>query len=825
MRVVSKSMSDAEQLMAETSSRRLDVSDKDGFDVRAVLSTLWRRKWHLVGFVGLMMVPIAALVVNLPSKYTATATVLVDPKQILSVASNPVVNAVSADEISLQTEIEVLRSAHIAQSVIQKENLTNDPEFNSEESDIVLALKVSIDNIVAYVIPTSPNAEAFASQVKVTIDNVIAYMFPTSPNAEAFASQVKVTIDNIVAYMFPASSNGEALASQGDVTSQPSRREPVIRQEGSTSALSKPLEGRIADTLEHYYKRLSVVQSGKSRAILVSFTAHDPEKAATIVNAVVDSYVERQFDGKVSSSNRANVWLNDRVDRLRVQVLHADQAVEDYRIANNLSEIRGQEGLDAKALTQLQNDLIAVRADLTAKEGKLKRITALVASESEDFVLSELDATPLMVELRQAEAELSRREAQLLKEFGPNHPIMLDIEAQHIGLTEKLRREARKIAENVAFETDIARQRESSIRARIAEIEDKINKAARASIQMRELERDAQAKRSVYKSLLSRREELQEQQELIESDVAVITRATTPLEPSFPNLPIFLVAGLVGTSCISLALVALLEHLDRTLRKSWQLEELTGIPVLATIPKLRRPRNAKDLYRFVLDEPLSMYAEAVKAAALAIDASDEPDHKAILITSSRPGEGKTTFALSLAASLARSGAKTVIVDMDLRLPSVGRQVDQDAAGTLNDVLESETRIEDVLIEHVDESNLHIITCELGNRSPSDIYRSERFKEIWAELKRTYQHVIFDCPPIVGFPETQIAAQIADKIILVVEWGKTTDRFVWNGMRVLHQHRSKIVGSVMTQVDLRQYAQYEYQDFGNYYDTYQKYYKE
>jgi capsular exopolysaccharide synthesis family protein len=763
MWVVKGSETDVDQVAVAMA----DASET-GFDVRAVLSTLWRRKWQLVALVSLLMAPIAALVVNLPPKYTATATVVIDPKQILAVATNPVVNAVSGDEVSLQTEIEMLRSAEVAQTVIEKIGLIDDPEFSTKESNVIGSLKASIESFVAYALPASPSAEDLAL-------------------------------------------NGQSQRNQAN------QRDPL------KSVRARPFEQRLADTLEHYYDRLSVAQSGQSRAILISFTADNPEKAATIANTVVDSYVEGQLDGKISSSKRANIWLDDRVIRLRDEVVLADQAVEDYRIANNLDEIRGQEGLDQKALAQLQDNLLNVRFDLAAKEARLERIRDLAANQSNDVVLNELDDSPLMIELRQAEAELSRRQAQLAKDLGPNHPQMVDIEAQRDGLTEKITREVAKIVENLEFETDIARKRESDLVARIAETDAKTDKAAGASIQLRELERDADAKRKVYEALLARREELQEQQELLEPDVAVIARATAPLDPSFPNIPLFFVAGFIGSSCIGLALIALLEHLDRTVRKSQQLETLTGVPTLAAVPKMAPPGKAKNLHQFLLDNPLSMYAEAVKSVAMAVEATDVGDSAIVLVTSSKPSEGKTTFAMSLTASLACSGAKTAIIDMDVRHPSVVNQLTQDIPGTLNAVLDGEKTIKDVVIEHASEPNFHIIACEHSKHNPSDLYRSERLKEVLGELRQTYRHIIIDCPPIVGFTETQIAAQIADMILFMVQWGKTTDQIVLGGMRAIHGHRAKIVGSVMTQVDLRQHAQYEYQDFGKYYKTYEKYY--
>ncbi|MGI9490845.1 MAG: Wzz/FepE/Etk N-terminal domain-containing protein, partial [Geminicoccaceae bacterium] len=241
-------MSDAEQVTTTTAVSRLEGIEEAGFDIKAVFSALWRRKWQYVVFVCLLMMPIAALVLNLPPKYTATATVLIDPKQILAVSTNPVVNAVSGDEVSLQTEIEILRSSKLAQSIIEKFDLVSDSEFSGEQSGIGASVKASFQNLLTYVLPTSPNAEGLAS-------------------------------------------NGGD--SQGDLSGQQEHID------------SRPYGQRLTDALERYYKRLSVVQSGKSRAILVSFTAEFPEKAATIANSVVDSYVERQFDSKVSSSERA----------------------------------------------------------------------------------------------------------------------------------------------------------------------------------------------------------------------------------------------------------------------------------------------------------------------------------------------------------------------------------------------------------------------------------------------------------------------------------------------------------------------------------------
>jgi capsular exopolysaccharide synthesis family protein len=317
---------------------------------------------------------------------------------------------------------------------------------------------------------------------------------------------------------------------------------------------------------------------------------------------------------------------------------------------------------------------------------------------------------------------------------------------------------------------------------------------------------------------------LNEQQDLAEAGATVISSATAPSRPSFPQPKLMIAVGFTGSLMLGMLFAIAAESLESGLRSGRQVEQVLGIPHLGLVPKLSGLKGEKP-HQYLMKKPRSAYAEAVRAVQVGLHFSnpEQPPH-VILVTSSLPGEGKTTLALSLATTAARSGHKSIVVDLDLRHPSVRRELGQAISGPgLVEVVNGELTLDEVIYHDETVPNLHAITIGRSTSNPTDLLASPKLHALLTQLRSRYNYIILDAPPLLGLADTRIAARLADAVLFVVRWGKTNDEVAVNGIDSLLESRTTVAGAVLTQVDVRNHTKRAYGDAMQYYGKYEKYY--
>jgi polysaccharide biosynthesis transport protein len=575
--------------------------------------------------------------------------------------------------------------------------------------------------------------------------------------------------------------------------------------------------------VDRLIEKLSIRREELSNVLLVSFTSTDPETAAKIANAIVSSYVETQLEAKMQAVQRANQWLSGQVEQLRKEVLESERAVEAYRAAHDLLDRQARErgSLDAQRLDQLSAELIAVRAERIAKDAKLQQLNELRAKDYRSLV--EVASSPIIVSLMQREAELLSQEALLIKTYGEKHPLIIQIKAEKEALANKINQEILQIVRNLENDAKFAQARERALELTLKQAKEASASIGRASIQLHELEREADSKRTVYQAALVRFKEVHQQGELLEPDAKVISMASVPAEPSFPNFWVMAAVGFTGSVILGMVLAATREHLDSSLRSSQQLKQTLGLADLGIVPEVGSVNRQRRPYQYLLEKPLSSYSEAVKAIVTAIQLSPNSPPQVILVTSTLPGEGKTTLAMSMGASLAQSGHKTIVVDLDLRHPGVAREFGQPVDAGLVELLAGERALEEIAREIPGETRLHVIPVRRLTMNPVDFLCSPEIKSLLKELRRRYDYVILDSPPTLVVSDARVAALLADAVLFLVQWEKTTEVAAVNGLQALERSGVPVIGAALTRVDIRRHARYGYGDVGQHHASYSKYF--
>lgn len=569
---------------------------------------------------------------------------------------------------------------------------------------------------------------------------------------------------------------------------------------------------------------LKVKQEGRSLVLSINYSSPSPSVAARTANGLADLYIEAQVAEKAGITRQASEWLELRVAELQQELIESEAAAEAYRQQNRLTETRGML-MQSQQITNLTQMLVQARADRTEKESRLRYIRDLQGRRESLNTLSEVMNSPYMTRLWEQERELQKAEAELLSTFGDRHPRVQLLKAEQAKVAEKIRAEVARIVDNTANEIRVLQARERSIEQDIARLLGETDKAGSAEVKLRELERQAAVNKALYESFLQRYKETKEQQQLAAADAKVVARAKPPESPSsrpplFWVLAGFLVSGMAGTG-----LAWAVERLDNTIRSGKEIERLFGLPCLGLVPYVSPSVTRKHggLAGYQVAKPLSIYAETIRQVftALRLSNVDRPP-RVIQVTSSVPSEGKTTLAIGLATSLAQAGHKVVLLDLDIRHPSVGRELGTRALGRLVEYMAGDASM-DELIYPVAELGIEVISVDRQSANPGAIISSQRMKELVASLRERYDYVVIDCTPVLGVTDSKLTAELADTVLFLVRWEKTTKDVAEDALKQLVEHRMPIGGCVVSQVDVKKHARYGYGGVDHYYSKYNKYY--
>ncbi len=576
--------------------------------------------------------------------------------------------------------------------------------------------------------------------------------------------------------------------------------------------------------IEKLSTNLKVRQEGRSLVLSINYTSPSPVEAARIANGLADLYIAAQVAEKAGITQKASEWLEIRVAELQEQVVAGEAEIEQYRARYGLYETKGL-SLQGQQIMNLTQMLVQARAERSEKESRLRYIRDLQNRRESLNTLSEVMNSPYMTRLWEQERELQKAEAELLSTFGEKHPRVQMLKAEQAKVADKIRAEMQRIVDNIANEIKVLQARERSIEQDIARLMSETDKASQAEIKLRELERQVAVNRALYEQFLQRLKETREQQQLAAADAKVVARAKPPEMPSSQPPLFWVLAGFLVSSMAGTGLAWLVERLDNTIRSGKEIERLYGLPCLALVPYVAPSvtRKHAGLPGYLVAKPLSIYAETIRQifTALRLSNIDRPP-RVIQVTSSVPAEGKTTLSISLATSLAQAGHKVLLVDLDIRHPSVGRELGTRTLGRLVEYMAGDAPAEE-LIYPVAELGIDVVSVDRQSANPGAIIASQRMKDLFAALRERYDYIVVDSTPVLGVTDSKLTAELVDTVLFVVRWEKTTKDVVEDALKQLLEHRVPVGGCVITQVDVKKHARYGYGGVDHYYSKYHKYY--
>jgi succinoglycan biosynthesis transport protein ExoP len=571
---------------------------------------------------------------------------------------------------------------------------------------------------------------------------------------------------------------------------------------------------------DNVVRNLTVSRDDVASVMTIAFSWRDPVKAATIVNAIVDTYINDSLAEKMKSTTVAGKVVQQRVEELRQQVKDADRALLDYKAANNLVG-SDQMSLSHGQLNVMQTQLTNAEITMADAKARMERI----ASDPDASALFTPD-NELIKKLRGEQVDLTVRAHDIESLVGKDHLAAVKARKRADDAREAIASEQRRIAGSAARDYELARARYDQLNATVSRVISSEGVNSNAVGRLRELESALDSLRGLYNRMLQQTTEVNkvEAQPSIAPDARVLMHATPPLQTESSKKRLLILAGgSVMGLLLGAAFVLARSFPFGVFRTSQQVIHATGLPC-AVLPEILTADEQPSLRtgEYVLDWPYSRFAQTLRSIWATINvAQRESGAKVVCVVSSNPGEGKTTVAINLAAHFAlHSTTRVLVVDADFHRQSLTNRVAPDARVGFREALEEPTALAKFVVRK-ERLNLDALPCPVADRIPNaaELFGTVQMEQLIEVAREAYDLVIIEAPPIAAVVDYKMIARHCDGFIFVVEWGKTSQRLVLECLSDASAVLDRVLCVVLNKVDssaLRSIERYKGDGFHAYY---------
>jgi polysaccharide biosynthesis transport protein len=554
-------------------------------------------------------------------------------------------------------------------------------------------------------------------------------------------------------------------------------------------------------------KYARVVPARASRLVDVSFSSPDPALSAKVVNAWSSNFIDLSLERRYDATSYARRFLEDRLGQLRQRLERSERELVAFASRERIVDVPNESGngarsLAAQDLSELNQALARATADRLQSQARFEVNSRGSSTATEALNNSAING------LRQRRAELSALYQKQLVQFAPGYPTAQEIARQVETIDRAITREEARVGNSLRTVVEADREREVAIRQRVDRLKDDLLNLRRRSIQYNIYQRDVDTNRQLYDGLLQRYKEIGVAGGIGVNNVSVVDAADVPMTPASPRLIVNLLLGFIAGTILGCITAYILEQSDESITDPEEVDRLVGLPLLGVVPRLVdvAPVDA-------LADPKSELVDAYLAVQTSLAFStDQGVPRSLAVTSTRPAEGKSTTALSLAVLLARSGKRVLLVDGDMRSPSVHSAFDLPNARGLSNLLAGDN---DVAASIIHDAGFNVDVMPSGPLPPNaaELLTGPRFGALLDGHLSRYDHVVIDSPPVVGLADAPLIASRADAVVYAIEAHGIRFTMVKVALGRLAAAHARTLGVVLTKFEAQRGTQNFGYDYG------------
>lgn len=600
---------------------------------------------------------------------------------------------------------------------------------------------------------------------------------------------------------------------------------------------------RTSALLSAFKGGLSVTLLPDSRVIEIRYRCPNPELAARIVNTLINTYEEQNFKTRYESTMEASDWLSRQLVDLQMKVETSQEKLVQYQRQHEIFETDDKQNIVMAKLDELNKELTDAETDRMEKESvyELMRSAnseslAAAATGAAQSALGKGASSSLLDQLRTQETDLRIQIAQLSTQFGPAFPKIVQLNGQLKEVEAQIQMEANKVRERVRSDYLAAVNREKMLSAALNQQKQQANKLNENAIEYSLLKRDVDSNRTLYEGLLEKLKEAGITAGLHSTNIRKVDQARIPTAPSEPKVPRNLAFALALGLSTGICLAFFLDAMDNTVRTPEQAQMISGLPSLGMIPMGSRDLGDSSKQKLALasskeavelvtqSRPQSQMAESYRAlrTSLLLTTLGAPP-KTIIVTSALPQEGKTTTSINCAIALAQKGSRVLLIDADLRRPSIHKTFGMGPKAGLSNVLTGNATLEQTVARSTFLPDLFILPAGTPPPNPAELLASANMRDLLNQLQQQYDHIVIDTPPTLSVTDAVVLSPKADAIVLVIRAGQTTKQALRRSRDLLFQVNARVAGVLLNAVDLRSPEYYYYYEYQGKYG--QRYYRD
>lgn len=739
--------------------------EEGAINLREVWRRIKRRKWLIVFIVSIATLMTAVEIARQKNIYQATATIEIGKNnQIMLKTADLVIENGNAE---IETSLFLLTSYPLLEDVVATLNLDKNPEF----------------------LDTSQK-RSFWDVIKNKLDQT---------SDEKKADENQGSIDQIGDFDFQKRTTEEAK--------------------------------RLAPYVNILHDGLTAKQLRESKLVKISFTHTNPEIAALVVNGIATIFRERSYLRKTDKYSNTSSWLSRSTRELETQMQKAEQELANYTRANGIFSTEGKEDLTTTKLAHLYDQTMRAETDRLIKQSLFEEVRQGHVAQ-----LPEAFSNQATSDLQKKLSELTVAAAQLNAKFGADNPRVQEVKDQMVALQDEIAKTRTQLAEKLRADYERAQRDESSLKAALGRAKAEAVQQNQTAIQFNILKQNVETAKTLYTDFLQKTRQADVEKAQQARDVEIAEPARAPSGPIGPQRFRAVLLAFLLSLAASVGLCFLLDHLDNTIKTVDDVNRYVHLPALGVIPSLdsaavrklggqsKSIQNGKRATSVVKASNAlakgdlgSSVAEAYRMlrTSILLAAAGHPP-KTILLTSSQPGEGKTTTSVNTGICLSQMGAKVLIIDADMRRPRVHKMFGLNHRRGLSNYLSSDMPLKTV-IQPTKVPNLWVLTSGIVPPNSADLLSSEKMHTMLQKLSAHFDHILIDSPPVSSVTDPVLLSRLVDGVVMVIHGGKSSREMVIHARQELNNVGAKIFGVVLNNINIQRdgydyyyYRRYQYE---------------